>query len=300
MIRKVLFAIAALSLVIVAAAGAKSVTVTITKNGYVPSSAKIAQGDVVQFTNSDTVAHQVTFKSTTGVTCSPSVLVIQPGTSGSCTFTKSGSYSYSDPNTKGGTFRGSVVVSASAQSLSIATSTMRVYGAAASPFTGVLSTQAVGENLDVLAQQCSATAATKLTTVQTTAGGAYATTVRPIMNTAYTAKSKSLTSATVHVRVRPSIRLRKVAAHRYALRVSAGSSLAGKYASFQRYNGTLHRWVALRTVHLTAGATGISPTVVSVGSFRSAVHPRLRIRATLPQGQVGSCYAAGTSNTILS
>jgi plastocyanin len=184
MIRKVLFAIATLSLVIVAAAGAKSVTVTITKDGYVPSSVTIAQGDVVQFTNSDTAVHQVTFKSTTGVTCSPSPLVIQAGTSGGCTFTKSGSYGYSDPTTKGGTFRGSVVVTTPAQSLTITTSTMRVYGAAASPFTGLLSTQAAGENLDVLARQCGASAATKLTTVQTTAGGAYATTVRPIMNTA--------------------------------------------------------------------------------------------------------------------
>ncbi len=46
-----------LSLVIVGAAGAKTVTVSITKNGYVPKAATIAVGDIVQFTNSDTVAH---------------------------------------------------------------------------------------------------------------------------------------------------------------------------------------------------------------------------------------------------
>ncbi len=66
-----------LSLVIVGAAGAKTVTVSITKNGYVPKAATIAVGDIVQFTNSDTVAHQVTFKTTTGVACSPNPLVLQ-------------------------------------------------------------------------------------------------------------------------------------------------------------------------------------------------------------------------------
>jgi plastocyanin len=48
------------------AASAKTVTVTITKAGYVPSSVTVAQGDSVQFTNSDAVAHQVVFKTMTG------------------------------------------------------------------------------------------------------------------------------------------------------------------------------------------------------------------------------------------
>jgi hypothetical protein len=45
---------------------------------------------------------------------------------------------------------------------------------------------------------------------------------------------------------------------------------------------------------------GIAPTVVSSASFRATVASRLRIRATLPQAQVGGCYAAGTSNATLS
>ena len=69
---------AVMALVFVGAAGAKTVTVAITKNGYVPNAVTIAVGDTVQFTNSDTVVHQVTFKSTTGVTCAPNLLVIQP------------------------------------------------------------------------------------------------------------------------------------------------------------------------------------------------------------------------------
>src|SRR5436305_6953251 len=104
--------VAVLALAVVAGAGAKTVTVTITKGGYVPSSVTVAQGDVVQFTNSDSVVHQVTFKTTTGVTCAPSPLVVQPNTSGNCTFRTAGSFAYSDPNAKGNAFRGTVTVTA--------------------------------------------------------------------------------------------------------------------------------------------------------------------------------------------
>jgi len=60
--RKMIMLAAATALAVVVgsvaanSAAAKTVTVTITKNGYVPNSLTIAQGDTVQFTNSDTVA----------------------------------------------------------------------------------------------------------------------------------------------------------------------------------------------------------------------------------------------------
>jgi plastocyanin len=298
--RLILLAAVALVAISAGAASAKTVVVTITKNGYVPSATTIAQGDTVQFTNSDTVVHQVTFKSMTGVTCTPNPLVVQPSASGSCTFATAGKYSYSDPNAKGKAFSGTITVTAAAASLSLTAKPLVVTYGGSSVLSGVLSTQKTGETIDVLAQQCGASAATKLTTATTTTGGAFTTAVKPLMNTAYTAKDKALSSAAVTVRVRPSMRLVKVAAHRYSLRVSAASSFAGKYASFQRFNGTLHRWVAVKTVALKASTAGVAPTVVSTASFRSTIRAKLRIRATLPQAQVGSCYAAGTSNTTVS
>src|SRR2546427_13196910 len=99
--RKTPFVLIALaSLAIAGAAGAKTVTVSITKNGYVPSASTIAVGDSVQFTNADAVAHQIVFKTTTGVTCTPTTLVIQPAQSGSCKFATAGSYTYNDRNGK--------------------------------------------------------------------------------------------------------------------------------------------------------------------------------------------------------
>jgi len=299
--RKVILLLVALA--VVAAAGtaaAKTVAVTISKNGFVPGSVTIAQGDTVQFTNSDSVVHQITFKSTNGVTCSGSPLVLQTGFSGSCTFANAGNFTYSDPNTRGNTFRGSVTVTAAPASLTLsAKPVLLTYGASA-VLAGTLSTQKAGENVDVLAQQCGSPSATKSSTVQTIAAGAYSATVKPLRNTAYSTKSKAVASSAITVRVRPSMRLARVGAGRYSLRVLGGSTFAGKYAGFQRYNGTLRRWVPVRTVLLKASSTGVAPTVVSVASFRSSVRAGLRVRATLGQAQVGGCYAPGVSNTIRS
>jgi plastocyanin len=293
-----LFAAAAL-LTSSGAAVAKTVTVTITKNGYVPNSLSIATGDTVQFTNGDTAAHQVDFKTTTGVTCTPNPLVIQPAASGSCTFATAGSYTYSDPNFKGNTYRGSITVVAPPESLTLAVKPVLVVFGVKVALSGALSTQKVGVPIDVYGQQCGSNAASKLATVATTTGGAFASAGQPLMNTTYTAKHQNTSSPAVAVRVRPAVRLVKVAAHRFSIRVSAAQSFAGKYAGFQRYNGTLHRWVAVKAVALKAGTAG-SPTILSAVTFRTTLKAGFQVRAALPQAQVGGCYAAGLSNTIKS
>src|SRR5215211_8952688 len=253
--RKMILLALATALVAIGSAAANTVTVTITKNGFGPKSTAIVPNDVVQFTNSDTVAHQVKFKTTTGVTCSPSPLVLQPGARGTCTFKSAGSFTYSDPNTRGSTFRGTVTVAAAADSLSLSAKPVLVTYGSQTALAGTLSTRQAGEKVDVLAQQCGALSTTKTATVQTTAGGAYTAAVKPMRSTAYTTRSKALTSSVISVRVRPRLRLVRVASHRYLLSVFATQSFAGKYASFQRYNGTLGRWVALRKVVLKANST---------------------------------------------
>jgi plastocyanin len=301
--RKLLItAVAVMSLVIVGVAGAKTVTVSITKNGYVPNAATIAVGDTVQFTNSDTVAHQVLFKTMTGVTCTPNPLVLQPAQTGRCTFASPGSFTYSDPNAKGNTFRGTVTVAGQvpAPTLTLAAKPQNVVYGGKVTLAGTLSDQKVGEKVDVLATACGQTAAIKVTTVQTTTGGAYTAVVQPLKNTIYTVRVKNTSSKALTVKVRPRLRLAKVAPHRYSLRVSAAQSCAGKYATFQRYNGTLRRWVSVKRVLLRANATGTAPTVISSVSFRSTIKSRLKVRIILPQLQVGSCYLLGRSNVILS
>ena len=299
--RKTPFVVIALaSLAIAGAAGAKTVTVSITKNGYVPSATTIAVGDVVQFTNADTVAHQVVFKTTTGVTCTPTPLVLQAAQSGTCTFATAGSYTYNDPNVKGNTFRGSVTVTAPAETVTLAAAPLVVAYGGKVTLSGALSSHTAGQNIDVLAQQCGQSAATKLTTVQTAAAGAFTAVVGPLENTTYTVRSKSVSSSAVAVKVKPALRLAKVAAHRYSIRVLAAESLAGKFAAFQRYNASLSRWVTVKQVVLRANSTGVAPTVVSSAAFRSTIKARLRIRVLITQAQAGTCYLAGVSNAILS
>jgi plastocyanin len=296
--RKVLLFLVASALLVAGAATAKTVTVTIAKTGFNPSATTVAQGDVVQFTNGDTVAHQVVLKTTTGVTCSPNPVVLAAGQSGTCTFQSAGSYSYSDPTAKGKAFRGSVRVTATAESLTLAATPGGVTFGKSSTLSGVLSTHKVGEKISVGAQQCGSSASAQVLTVDTIANGAYSPAVKPLMNTSYTVKLRNTSSSAVTVTVRPSMRLVKVAAHRYSLRVTAGQSFAGKYAGFQRFNGT--RWVAVKVVALRASSAGVAPSVVTTATFRSTLKAKVRVRAVLGRVQVGSCYLGGTSNTILS
>ena len=299
--RKLLMLIAAGALLLIAAAaGAKTVTVTITKNGYVPKATTVAKGDTVQFTNSDTVVHQIEFKSTTGVTCTATPVVIQPTTSASCTFANAGNYSYSDPNFKGNTFRGTITVTAPPESIALTAKPVLLIFGGKPTVSGTLSTQQTGQNIDVYGQACGSNAAAKLATAATTTGGAFTYTASPLQNTVYTAKIRATTSNAVTVRVRPALRLTRPALHRFVLRVSAAQSFAGKYASFQRYNGALGRWVAVKTLTLKASTAGVAPTVLSTASWRSLIKTRLRVRVVMSAAQVGGCYAPGLSNTIYS
>src|SRR5919108_3854635 len=141
-------AIAILCLVIAGAAEAKTVTVTITKNGYVPKAVTIASGDAVQFTNSDTVSHQILFKTTTGLACTPSPLVLQPTQSGTCTFQSAGKFTYSDPDAKGNSFRGTVTVAGTAppaETLALAGAPQLVVYGGRVTLAGTLSSHKVGE-----------------------------------------------------------------------------------------------------------------------------------------------------------
>ena len=281
-------------------AAAATKTVNITHTGYNPTSVAIEIGDTVVFTNSDAVAHTVRFNPTTGIHCSRAIpLVLQPGQSASCTFGSAGTFNFSDPANKAKSFRGTVsVAKAPTVSLSLLPKVV-IYGRKAT-LSGTLSSQQTGSSLQVLAQACGQAAPTRIATVTTTAGGAYSYQAQPLKNTVYTVKYKSSGSNAVTVKVRPRLRLAKIAPHRYSLGVFAAQSFAGKYVSFQRYRLALRRWVTVKRVLLRANATGVAPTVITSAKFRSRIKAGLRVRVILTQAQVGSCYLAGRSNTIRS
>jgi hypothetical protein len=164
--------------------------------------------------------------------------------------------------------------------------------------TGELSSKKAGVDVVVLAKPCGRTVATRASTVQTTAGGEYVAEPRTARNTVYTVQVGTTTSQEVSVKVEPRLRLGRVAAHRYSLRVFAAQSFAGKYATFQRFSGS--RWISVKRVRLQKNSTNILPTVISSVPFRWTSKSRPRVRAILPQLQAGNCYLPGTSNEIRS
>ncbi len=300
----VLLAVLALGVVGASSGPAATTTFAITKNGYVPKTLSVVTGDAVIFANQDSVAHQVVLKPTTGYTCTAG-LVIQPGQSSTCTFRTVTNYNVSDPNQKGAAFKGTIAVKAgppgSALSLTAVPKTAR-YGGTVT-LSGQLATGQVNQKVDIFGQECNASAMSKVSTVTTTATGAYSFVAQPRRNTTYQSKFKSSSSTGLLIKVRPKVTLRKLAARKFRVTVLAADSLAGKFVLFQRYSAVKRRWVTVRSVALRSGptlTTPISPTSVSIVGFGAKIKARLRVRAYLTQAQAGSCYATVTSQTIRS
>ncbi len=299
----ILPALAALSLVIAAPVSAKTVTMAITKSGYVPKTVSIATGDAVTFANQDTVAHQVVIKGKAAFTCTAG-LVLQPGQSTTCTFPTAGTYSVSDPNLKSAAFKGTITVAgAPTPAISLQAAPRVVTYGGSVTLSGQLSNGQTGQTLTVLAMECGSTAFKQVATTTTTANGAYTVSVRPLKNTTYELRLRNSRSADVVVKVRPKLALRKLSRGRYSVKAFAAESFAGKAVLFQRYVRSTGRWITVKTALLKAGPTvtlPINPTTVSQAVFRARVKARLRVRAIMTQAQAGSCYVAGRSNAILS
>jgi plastocyanin len=287
-------ALAVLVLAGLSTASAATVNVAITRAGLVPKDITIKQGDTVTWTNSDSVSHQIVVKN---YACN---LTIQPGQQGSCTFTTPGKFSYSDPNQRGNAFKGSITVQAGPASVSLQSSKKLVVYGGTPTLSGRVSTGQANERVTIHAQACGQTSFAQIAALSTTTGGAFSTAVKPLLNTTYQAKWRSTTSPNVVVKVRPRIKLAKLAPRKFSVRVSATSSFAGRYIVFQRYSPALVRWVNVRRVYLRATTLGVSPTVVSARSFRVTIKARLRIRGFMPQGQAGVCYAGGPGAVIRS
>jgi plastocyanin len=274
-------------------------TVTISKTGYKPTAVSIFTGEAVTFANTDTASHTVTFKTTTGVKCPALPLVVAAGQSASCTFSTAGKFNFSDATGKGKNFRGTVTVATPlATSLAVTPKTL-AYGRKVA-LAGALASKLSGQTLQVIALQCGAKGPTKLANVTTTTGGAFTYQTQPLKGTAYSVQNKGVSSTSVSVSVLPRLRLGKVAKHKYSLHVSAADSFAGKVATFQRYKKSTKKWVKVRRVLLQANTTGVAPTVITSAAFRSGLKAGVRVRVTLGQKQVGTCYRAARSNTIRS
>lgn len=291
----------AVAAVVAGSVAAATATVTISAAGFAPASVNVNAGDAVRWLNSDRTAHQIVLANATGVQC-PQPLVIQPAQSASCTFTKAGKYDYSDPaaGQKGNKFKGRVDVAAAPASLTFAAAPRKVVYGGRTTLNGNLSTQETGQNVDVLAQPCGTSAPGKVATVTTTTAGAFSFVAQPTLSTQYGARFKSVDSPVAQVNVAPKIRLAKLAVGKYSGRVTAAQSFKGRYVALQRYNAVTARWVFLRSIALRVVTPGVAPSVTTSSSFKIKLRRGLKLRLTMAKTQVGACYVAGISNTVVS
>lgn len=282
----------------VAPAHAASQTVTITSSGFVPKDVTVQVGDSVTFANTDSAAHQVEFRGGNGITCSANPLVIQAGQSGSCTFASAGNFAYSDPNKKGNTFKGSVTAAAPSSNGAVtltASTALVVYGAKVT-LSGKVAPAKGSVTVDLWARPYPEPNFAKVASAVTTGDGSFTFSLPPQIRTEYRAQfadgSVRGESAIATVRVRPRVTLsvRKVVGSKVSLRTGVVSTLSysGTSVLVQRRNSQ-GGWTTVRTVRLGQFSTATFTAPAPRGTTRWRVY--------LQAAKAGGGYEASFSPT---
>jgi plastocyanin len=266
---------------------AKTVSVSITGSAFVPKNVTVDAGDTVTWTNKDTANHQVVCQK-----CPFTSPTLKPNESFSYTFVDQGKFAITDALKS--TIKGTITVN---QGVTLTASPTIVTFGGTTTLSGKVSSNAAGEKVIILGKQCGALAFSSISTLTTTGGGKYSTSVAPAKNTSYEAKWRTTTSAIVTVKVRPKMRLSEPSSHHFRVRVRAAQSFAGKTAVFQRYSTIKKTWVSVKLVTLKA-ITVAGSVQVSGRTFRSRVHSGLKVRMIMRSSQTAPCYSAGRSNVI--
>jgi len=299
--RVLLLVAGVVALLVVAPAPAKTVTVDISKLGFVPAAVTVQTGDTVSWTNKDTANHQVVC-----ATCTFTSLVLTPGQTFTYTFTKVGKFTTVDPLNKNK--KGTVTVTAAPATVSVSANPKLMNYGNTTTLSGSLSTGVANQKVDILAQPCGDTAAKVIGNATTTTGGTFSFQHQSTLTTVYQARYKpatgvAITSAPITVSVRPIVLLSRVASHKFSVQVVAVQSFVGKAVLFQRWVAARHRWNTVKTVFLGTRAPGTSPlagSTVSKTTFKAGLRAGLRVRAVLPAGQAAPCYLNATSHTVRS
>jgi plastocyanin len=279
--RLILVAVAVAALVGAVGGSAATTNVAITKAGFVPADVRVQVGDTVTWTNTDTVAHQVAVDR---FACN---LTIQPGATGSCTFTTAGKFNYRDPAARGNAFRGSVEVVAPSTLTTLAASRTTVIYGQTTTLSGQLTSKRSGEIVELWAQAFGQSAFLKVTQVTSTDNGSWTVTVKPTIKTVYQVRVRNASSQSVTINVKPKITLGYSAVTRlFTVRALAASSFAGKVVTFQR-RSSLGQWVSLKKLTLNSTSTARFRATLPKG--------RTAVRAILPATQTLPGYLAGVS-----
>jgi hypothetical protein len=171
---------------------------------------------------------------------------------------------------------------------SMTASTSVVTCCAASLLSGAISPTKAGEVITILALPYGELAATPLGTATTDAGGQWSFSVRPAIQTTYTAKTSTSTGPPITINVHPRVGLGYQLGV-FSTKVTGGAgatSFAGKVVFFQRRN-TSGRWVTLDKVVLNVSSFARFKVKLPKGASY--------VRVYLTKAQAGAGYLDGAS-----
>ena len=191
-----------------------------------------------------------------------------------------------------------VVAAKAPKSLALDTSQSVVAYGGSVTLTGSLRNGQAGESVTITEHRVPSLGGLQvqaLTTVQTAADGSFNVDVRPLIHTIYKASTGQTGSNAVSVQVRPRLSLARIGVHRFAARVVAARSFAGRYGTLQRWSMRTQHWTSVRRVFFTRAFMTVSPTVVSRAAFRARLGGA-RIRVLIPRSQTAPGYLIAFSN----
>ncbi|HEY4346610.1 MAG TPA: hypothetical protein VGM80_03410, partial [Gaiellaceae bacterium] len=189
----------------------------------------------------------------------------------------------------GTTFGGDVTFTTVA-AITIATSTLQsVYGHYAT-LSGIVSTRQAGVKVTIFGESFGASSYSTVGSALSGNGGTWTFPVRPKLATSYKASSPDGTSQPVTIGVRPAVSLRKITKARFATRVVASTSFAGKQVQLQiAISGG--RWKTVARVRLNAKSA-------AVFAAAKLPHGTSTVRVAMSVNQAGPGYLGGFSRTL--
>ena len=287
--RKLLIAVAALSMVAAGVATSATFRVSITDTAFTPKTVTVTAGDTVTWRNDGKQNHQIV--ATSGAFASP---VLRPGQSYSFRFTGQGRHAYRDALKP--SLTGTVVVKAPPPppaGVSITESQPIVIAGQSFRLMGAVSTQQANQTIEIYARPYPQTSFQLLSTVKTTTGGYWDYVTTPTLLTSYYVRwvEKKVNSTTDMIQVRPRL---TIAYNRFTKKFSARAygvpPTATRYVYLQRLT-PFGQWVNTAKVTLGTDNAALFSAKLPKGSFR--------YRMFMTVNQAGSGYLGGWSGTLL-
>jgi hypothetical protein len=160
-------------------------------------------------------------------------------------------------------------------------------------------TAGAGASVELWALVCGFTEAAPIGTTKASPGGAYTFAIQPQLNSVYTVKVGDAASGKAPVKVRPLVQVRRVSAGVFAVDVSVGNGqwFTTKVA-LQIQRPGKKAWATVATSALKENSDPGALVAVSSTTIRKAVPRGSKVRATISQAAVGTCYVPAASAPI--